>query len=367
MAPPARFSVFVHKHNREKPVVVRFFLRFCLISHLFNGLLLLGALPISEASAQQVNIYSFRHDFLVEPLLNRFEDTTGIMVNIVSGNADVMIKRLAAEGAQSMTDLLLTVDAGRLERAKALGLLQPVSSAKIEQALPSRYRDKDKMWFGLSVRARPILYNRQHVKPWAVKDYTDLSDRRWRGRLCLRDSKNIYNQSLVAGYLAHKGAAQTRLWVRGMVANLAQRPQGNDIDQIKYVAAAVCHFSVVNTYYLARLLKSENPQEQAAARQVGVIWPDQEGDGTHINVSAVALARYAPNREAAIRFIEFLLTEDAQRLYSEQILEYPVVSGVPVAEIVKSLGPFREDTLSLNALGIYNAQARQIMKDEGWD
>lgn len=317
--------------------------------------------------AQQVNIYSFRQDFLIDPLLEEFEDETGILINIVSGDADHIIKRLQAEGANSFTDLLLTVDAGRLERAKRLGLLQTIESDIIHDRLPERYREKEGAWFGLSKRARPIVYNTKLARPDAIKSYTDLADPKWKGKVCLRSSSNIYNQSLVASYLAHHGEEKTRSWIKGMVSNLAQRPQGSDVDQIKYIAGGVCHFAFVNSYYLARMKVSKNSNDRSSTENIGVIWPDQHDQGAHINVSGVGVVKYAPNKESAVKFIEFLLSEKAQQIYAKQVLEYPVVENVPISPVVDSLGQFKEDNLKLERLGEFNEQAKALMSDLGWD
>jgi len=324
-------------------------------------------IPIVNSVAQQVNIYSFRQDFLVEPLLDEFENKTGILVNIVSGNADVIIKRLKAEGERSYTDLLLTVDAGRLERAKQLGLLQDVQSAYIEDVLPAQFRDPKGAWFGLSARARPIIYNKDTFDPSLMTSYADLADEKWRGRVCVRSSMNVYNQSMVAGYLAHHGEEKTRQWLVGLRKNLAQRPQGSDVDQIKYVAAGTCDISFVNMYYLARMLESRNSHDRSIAEQVGIIWPDQKTMGTHINISGVAVTKYAPNKESAVKFIEFLLSKKAQKIYAEQVLEYPVIDGVEVSPVIAGMGAFKRDELALGLLGQLNEQAYELMKEAGWD
>lgn len=331
----------------------------------FTALTLL--VSCTNVLAQQVNIYSFRQDFLVRPLLDEFEDKTGIMVNIVSGSADAIIERLRIEGNRSLADILLTVDAGRLVRAKELHLLQPVYSPYINSVLSAKLQDRDGYWFALSIRARPIVYNKQNINPSDLKTYADLADPKWKGRLCLRSSSNIYNQSLVAAYIANFGEKKARSWISGMIRNLAKRPQGGDIDQIKLVSSGVCDLTLANTYYLARMSVSNDPYDHDAAKNVGVIWPNQDEQGTHINISGVAVTKYAPNKTSAIKFIEFLLQNDAQHLYTELLLEYPVLDGVAIALPVKNFGAFKEDTLDLEVLGKLNAKAQKIMQREGWE
>ncbi|MFA7388713.1 MAG: Fe(3+) ABC transporter substrate-binding protein [Thiohalobacteraceae bacterium] len=332
----------------------------------FAALLFL-ALPWSLplAAAEQVNLYSARQEALIKPLLERFTEQTGIRVNMVSAKDDALIKRLESEGRNSPADLLLTADAGRLHRARELGLLAPLRSETLEGRIPASYRDPEGHWFGLSLRARPILYVRGKVDPAELSSYDALADPRWKGRICIRSSDNIYNQSLVASMIATRGEVATEAWVRGLVANFARPPQGGDRDQIKAAAAGQCDIAIANTYYLAAMLADTGAERDSAAK-LAVFWPNQDGRGVHVNVSGIGLTTAARNGEQARRLIEFLVSDEAQRWYAESNHEYPVVEGVEPSEILKAWGPFKADDLNLSALGRYNADAVRLMDRAGW-
>jgi len=326
-------------------------------------LALAAALP---AAGAEINVYSARKEALIRPLLERFAASTGIEVNLVTAKAGPLLERLRAEGANSPADLLITVDAGRLHRAKVAGVLRAVRSAALEQAVPAAYRDPDGYWFGLSLRARPIMYARQRVAPGELSTYEALAEPRWRGRICVRSSNNIYNQSLVASVIAADGRERTLEWLRGLVANLARPPRGGDRDQIKAVAAGRCDLALANTYYLARMLRSEDPAQRAAAERVAVFWPNQDGRGAHVNVSGAGVTRAAPHPEGAVRLLEYLTSDAAQAWYAEVNNEYPVKPGVAVSPTVASFGTFRADTLNLSRLGELNAEAVRLMDIAGW-
>ncbi|MFA7594474.1 MAG: Fe(3+) ABC transporter substrate-binding protein [Thiohalobacteraceae bacterium] len=333
---------------------------------LFAILLLLMPVSGPFALAAEVNLYSARQEALIEPLLDRFTELTGIQVNMVSAKDDTLIKRLESEGRNSPADLLLTADAGRLYRARELGVLAPVESTILERRIPASYRDPEGHWFGLSLRARPILYARDRVAPEELSTYADLADPRWKGRICIRSSSNIYNQSLVAARIATHGKAETETWARGLVANFARPPRGGDRDQIKAAAAGQCDIAIANTYYLAAMLNDSQESERASAERLAVFWPDQNGSGVHVNVSGIGLTTAARNREQAVRLMEFLVSDEAQRWYADANQEYPVVEGIEPSDTLKAWGPFKADGINLSELGRYNADALRLMDRVGW-
>lgn len=330
----------------------------CLIS-------VLMVLP-SGALAQEVNIYSARQEVLIKPLLDKFTEQTGIKVNMVAANADALVQRLQSEGVNSPADILLTVDAGNLNRAMELGLFQPLRSDVLEQAVPAAYRDPEGHWFGLSMRARPIMYALGRVNPNDLATYEDLIDERWRRKICVRSSSNVYNQSLTAAMIAEQGVDKTEAWARGLVANFARPPQGGDRDQIKAVAAGQCDVALVNTYYLGGMLNSSQADDRAAAEKIGIVWPNQQERGVHVNVSGAGLTRHAKNRDNAVRLLEFLVGEEAQSWYAQANYEYPVRPGTPVSETLTSWGKFKADDLNLAILGEHNAEAVRLMDRAGW-
>lgn len=330
---------------------------------------LMAGLAVTDGQAAgdkgEVNIYSHRQEILIRPLLDRFEATTGIKANVVFAKKG-MIVRLKAEGRNSPADVVLTVDAGRLIRIKEENLLQPIHSATLDAALPAQYRDPEGHWFGLSVRARPIIYSTGRVTPAELSTYEGLADPKWRGRVCIRSSSNVYNQSLLAAMIARLGPDKVEAWARGLVANFARKPQGGDRDQIRAVASGECDVAVVNTYYLARMLASSKSEDREVAGKVRIFWPNQGGHGAHVNISGAGVTRSSKNRGNAIRLIEFLASEDAQRIYAETVNEYPARPGVPVADVVRGFGDFKADDLPLATLARHNAQAVRIADRAGW-
>ena len=320
----------------------------------------------SVAPAAEVNIYSARQEVLIKPLLDAFTARTGITVNVVSGKADLLLQRLKREGANSPADVLLTVDAGRLARAKQANLLKPVHSATLEANVPAQYRDPEGTWYGLSVRARPIVYAIDRVDPAELSTYAALAGSEWQGRVCVRSSNNIYNQSMLAAMIHHIGVERTEAWAAGLVANFARTPQGGDRDQIRAVAAGECDVALANTYYLARLATSPRAAEREAAAKVAIFWPDQDGHGVHVNISGAGVTRSAKNEDAAIKLIEFLSGADAQRQYAEVVYEYPVKTGVASSAIVTAWGPYKADALALSVLGDNNAEAVRLADRAGW-
>ncbi len=324
------------------------------------------ALPAVASADGEVNLYSARQEGLIKPLLDEFTRDTGIQVNLLTGRADELLQRLRREGRLSPADVLITVDAGNLHQAKSAGVLSPIESETLQQHVPESYRDVDGQWYGLSLRARPILYNKATVDPAELSTYEALTDPQWRGRICIRSSSNVYNQSMVSAMIASEGVEAASEWVQGLVANLARPPQGGDRDQIRAAAAGVCDIAIANTYYLGAMLAGDDAAQREAAEQLGVFFPNQEDRGTHVNISGAGVTVNAPNRDNAIRLIEYLTNEDAQRWYAEANQEYPVRDDVPASDVLRAFGEFKADTLNLSLLGEHNAEAVRIMDRAGW-
>lgn len=322
----------------------------------------------SQAQNTEVNIYSARQEALIKPLLDRFTAETGIAVNLVTGDGDALLTRLRNEGRNSPADLLLTTDAGRLYRAQEASVLQPLGAPELDALVPAHLRSSEDYWIGLSLRARVIVYAPDRVDPEELSTYQALAEPQWKGRVCIRSSSNIYNQSLVASFLANHGEEETMAWLEGLVGNFARPPQGGDRDQIKAVAVGQCDVAVVNSYYLGGMLRSSEPEERAAADAVALFWPNQaEGEsGTHINISGAGLTRAAKNPDAARALIRFLLTAESQQWYAETNNEYPVRDGIPVSAVLSAWGEFRGDTLDVTELGQRNADAVMAMDRAGW-
>lgn len=320
--------------------------------------------------AAEVNVYSARIEDLIKPLLDRFTETTGVKVNLVTSDADALLKRLELEGRNTPADVLITTDVGRLHLAETRGLLQPIESEVLHDAIPAHYRDPDNTWFGLSLRSRIIVYSQERVDTGELSTYEALADEQWQGRICIRSSSNVYNQSLVASLIAHNGEQATQAWANNLVANFARSPQGGDRDQIKAVAAGQCDIAVVNTYYLAGMLASNQEDEVNAAMAVGVFWPNQPDTdaprGAHMNISGAGVTKAAKNRAEAIKLLEFMLSDKAQHWYADKNFEYPVKSGTEANAMLKQWGDFKADDLNLSELGENNAEAVRIMDRAGW-
>lgn len=323
---------------------------------------------VHSASAQELNIYSSRHYQTDERLYSDFEEKTGITINRIEGNGDVLIERIASEGVNTPADLLITVDAGRLYRAQQAELFRPVESQTLRQRVPEHLRHDDGEWFGLSQRARVIAYSTDRVDPEQLSTYLALGDDRWEDRICVRSSDNIYNQSLLASMVAAHGEERATEWARNVVANMARRPQGGDRDQIMAVAAGVCDVAIVNTYYYGRMLdEGAQPDQRKAAQQVALFFPNQDGRGAHVNVSGAGVTRHADHPDNAVRLLEFLVSDEAQAWYAEVNFEYPVVPDAEVSEAVRAWGyPFKQDRLPLTRLGELNATAVRIFDRVGW-
>lgn len=318
------------------------------------------------AVAQEVNLYSYRQEVLIKPLLDAFTAKTRIKVNLVSGGEDALIERLKAEGAASPADLMITVDAGRLVRTKELGLFQPIKSAVVEAAVPAAYRDPDGTWTALSIRGRPIMYSADRVKPADLSTYEDLASPKWKGKICVRSSSHIYNQSMLATMIESVGAEKAEAWAKGVGENLARKPQGGDRDQLKAIAVGECDLALANTYYLAGLTQSKDPSEQDTAKKVKIFWPNQNDRGAHVNVSGIGVTKSSKNVANAVQFIEFMLSDEAQKIHAEVVGEFPIKAGIPRSEVVASFGTFKADTVPLSVLAKNNAEAVRIFDRVGW-
>ncbi|WP_028878552.1 Fe(3+) ABC transporter substrate-binding protein [Terasakiella pusilla] len=333
---------------------------------LLAGACALTGLSAATASAEEVNVYSYRQEILIRPLLDRFTAQTGIDVNLVNGKADVLLERLKSEGMNSPADILLTADVGRLIRAQKADVLQPVSSDTLSSLIPTKYRDPEGNWFGLSLRSRVIFAAKDRVKEGEIKTYEDLTDPKWKGRICIRSSTNVYNQSLLGAMIAHKGAEEAAKWAEGIVANLARKPQGGDRDQIKAVASGQCDVAIGNTYYLGKMLAGSDEKQKEAASKVFVVWPNQDGRGSHVNISGAGVTKSAKHKEAAIKLIEFLASDEAQKVYTEEVFEYPLRDGIEVSETVASWGKFKADDIELAKIAEHQAEAVRIFDKAGW-
>jgi iron(III) transport system substrate-binding protein len=320
----------------------------------------------ASAQTQQLNLYSSRHYNTDNALYENFTQQTGIKVNLIEGDGDELIERIQSEGENSPADVLLTVDVGRLWRADQAGLFAPVSSTILTEKIPANLRQPQGNWFGFSKRARVIIYHKDRVNPAELSTYEDLANPKWQKKIAIRSSTNIYNQSLVASIIAADGEAETQTWCEGLVANFARPPQGNDTAQIEAVAAGLADLAIANSYYLANLGQSDDPVKQEIFESVGIFFPNQSDRGTHVNISGGGLMKNAPNPEAGIQFLEYLVSESAQKFFAEGNNEYPVVENVPLAPIVASFGEFKADVTSLAELGPLLAPAVQVMDRAGW-
>ena len=322
-------------------------------------------------AADVVNVYSARKEALIKPLLDEFSGATGIEVNLVTGKADALLKRLEVEGSATPADLFVTTDVGRLQRAKEAGVLKPVAMPALQSSISETLWDSEHYWYGLTLRARPIIYAKDRVNVDELSTYEALVGANFEGRLCLRSSQNVYNQSLVAATIHAQGEEATLAWMKGMVNNLAKSPSGGDTDQLKAVAAGVCDLTLANTYYLARLVNSDKEADQAVASKLAVFWPNQTGTaalgrGAHFNVSGAAFTKHGKNTDEAKALLDYLASEKAQAWYSEINNEYPVVEGVAVSNVLKAFGSYKMDPIDLQILGQNNRQAVQLMDRAGW-
>ena len=319
----------------------------------------------SAAAAGEVNIYSLRQPFLIEPLLKVFTEKTGIRTNVVFAK-DGVVERMKAEGANSPADVILTVDIGRLNDAVEAGVVQPVSSRTLDANVPASFRDPDGRWFALTQRARLIYASKDRVKPGEITSYEELADPKWKGRICTRSGKHDYNVALLAAMIAHHGEAKAEQWLEGLKANLARKPQGNDRGQVKAIKEGECDLALGNNYYYGAMLA--NDEQKAWADAVNPVFPTIGGTkGTHVNVSGVALSKSAPNRDNAVRLMEFLSGDDAQEIYATVNYEYPVNPHVKWSPLVESWGRFTPDDLPLSAIAELRGAAVKMVDRVGYD
>ena len=323
---------------------------------------------VSCSTQEEVNVYSARHYDTDQALYAEFTEQTGIEVNLIEGGSDELIERVKSEGLNSPADILITVDAGRLWRAEEADILQPFESETLAERIPSSFRHPEGLWIGLSKRVRGIVANPETVENYEELTYEDLADPRFEGRVCIRSSNNIYNQSLVASMIETIGAEATEEWAEGMVANFARDPQGGDRDQIRGVAAGVCDVAVANHYYLAVMITGNDEADKEAASKVEFVFPNQgeDGRGAHINISGAGILENSPNKENAIKFLEYLTTPEAQEYFIGGNNEYPINDDAELAEVLESFGEFKSDAVNVSALGRNNPEAIQIMDRAGW-
>ncbi|HZF78810.1 MAG TPA: Fe(3+) ABC transporter substrate-binding protein [Rubrivivax sp.] len=345
-----------------------------------HTLRLCGALALSlatlstQAQERVLNLYSARHYQTDEALYENFTKATGIKINRVEADDAGLLQRLKAEGAASPADVILLVDAARLWRGEQDGLFQPVKSAVLEQRIPAQYRGgvgthdggAAPQWFGMSTRARVIVYDKTRLKPGDVDSYEKLAGPAAKGMFCVRSGSHPYNLSLFGSMLDHLGPQATEAWVKGLVANMARDPKGGDTDQIKAVAAGECGVALSNSYYVARLLRSSKPEDRAVMEKVGVVFPNQSSWGTHVNIAGAAVARHAKNRDAAVQFLEYLASDSAQRYFADGNNEYPVVAGLKANSALQSLGSFKSETVPIAKVGANTVQVQQMLDRVGF-
>lgn len=329
------------------------------------ALMLLG----TGARAQEnvLNLYTARHYQTDEALYTGFTRTTGIRVNRIEGGEDALFERIKTEGANSPADVFITVDMGRIWRAEQAGIFEPVKSSILASRIPPSYRDPGNRWFGLSARARVIVYNKTMVKPGELRSYEDLANPRWKGMICTRSSAHPYMLSLTASMVAHLGEQKAEAWAQGLKNNLARDPRGGDTDQIRAAASGECAIAVTNQYYFVRLLRSSKPDDKRVTDQLALVFPNQDSRGTHMNVSGGGVLRHAPNKEAARKFLEYLASDEAQAHFANGNNEWPVVPGVKIDNPeLASLGKFKTDTINVSELGKNQALAQRISDRVGY-
>jgi iron(III) transport system substrate-binding protein len=318
------------------------------------------------AQAQEVNIYNARHYGTDQQLWDAFTKETGIAVNVVEANHDELIQRLEAEGANSPADIFITVDAGRLALAAEKNLFESVKSPVLEADVPAHLRHPDGLWYGLAMRARVLVYDKERVNPADLSTYEDLADPKYAGKIVVRSSTNVYNLSLMGSIIAADGAEKAEAWATGLVANMARPPEGGDTDQLKAVAAGVGDIAISNTYYLARLLASDKAEDRAIGEKLAVFFPNQGDRGTHVNISGAGVLKSAPNKDNAVKLLEFLVSPEAQRYFADISFEYPVNPAVKPHPVLANFGEFKQDTLNAATFAANSLEASKIMDRAGW-
>ncbi|MEP0155829.1 Fe(3+) ABC transporter substrate-binding protein [Pseudophaeobacter sp.] len=327
---------------------------------------LAAAVATSAAAEGELNLYSSRHYDTDERLYSDFEEATGITINRIEGKADELIARMSAEGANSPADILLTVDTSRLARAKNAGILQPVDSAVLEAKVPSYIQDSDNQWFGFSQRARIIFYDKNDVAT-PPRTYLELADPAYKGQICIRSSSNTYNQTLLASIITHHGVEKAADWAKGVVANMARAPQGGDTDQMRGIVSGECEIAVGNSYYFARSIRKNVKGLSDSRDMIGWVFPSQDAEGAHMNLSGAGVAANAPNRDNAVKFLEYLASDQAQQYFSAGNDEYPGVPGVGLAPSIAALGFFKPDDVNLSEVAKNIPEAQKIFDQAGWE
>lgn len=339
------------------------------LAHAFALALLFPLLADTIATAEEareVNVYSYRQPYLINPLFKAFTEETGIKVNVIFAEKG-LIERIQAEGRNSPADVLLTVDVGNLTQATDAGIAQPIHSATLEAAIPPAYRASDNEWFGLTRRARVVYASKERVKLDKIT-YEDLADPKWRGKICIRSGQHVYNVALIASLIAAHGEDWTENWLKGVKANLARKPAGDDRLQVKGVYAGECDIAIGNTYYMGAMLKNDKePEQKEWANSVNIIFPNTDDRGTHVNISGAVVAKYAPNKDNAVTLLEFLASDKGQEMYADVNNEYPVKEGIPWSPLVTSWGSFKPDPISLNAIAALRKKASELVDKVGFD
>lgn len=367
-----------YHHMKESDLIMKKFWLMGLI--LLTAILLLGACSDSDKSDKdkkdnasedkkgdgEVNLYTGRHYDTDEDLYKKFTKETGVKVNVIKGDNDELIARLEREGKGSEADVFITADAGRLHSADEKGLLQEIESKELEKNIPEKYRDDKNKWFGLTKRARIIAYDKEKVEPEEVETYEDVTKDRFNKELLIRSSDNVYNQSIVASFIALNGEKEAKKWAQGVVDNMARSPKGGDTDQAIALAAGEGEIAVMNSYYYGRMLNDEDAENKKAAKKLEISFPNQDSDGTHVNISGAGVTTSSKNKDNAVKFIEFLSQPEQQEQFSSANFEYPTNSDVEPSKLLKSWGEFKEQDLDLNELGENNAKAVKIMNEVGW-
>ncbi len=326
---------------------------------------LMALAPSLALAGGEVNIYSSRHYDTDERLYSDFTEATGIKINLIEGKEEELMERMKAEGANSPADVFVTADAGRLWRAYEGKLLQAVDSGVLKDRIPEALRQPEGYWFAVSQRARVIFYDKAKVSE-PPKTYAELADPKYKGKICARTSSNIYMLSLLAAFISRNGEQAAKAWAQGFKDNLARDPQGGDTDQIKAVVSGECEIAIANTYYFARAIAGGVDGLSGSTDKIGLVFPDQDGNGTHVNISGAGVAANSPNRDNAVKFLEYLTSDSAQQYFANGNNEYPVVAGVKANSIVEGLGGFKADTLNLNELGVHQARAQEIYNEVGY-
>lgn len=331
--------------------------------------LFVAAFVVGEAAAQEkvLNLYTARHYSTDESFYTGYTKATGIKINRIEGGEDALFERIKAEGANSPADVFLTVDAARLWRAEQAGIFAPLKSAVLDKRIPAASRGADDKWFGFSARARVIAYDKSKIKAADLARYEDLANAKWKGQICVRPSSHPYNLSLISSLISHLGEEKATGWARGVTANLARPPRGGDTDQLKGVEVGECSIAISNHYYYLRLMRSQKPEDKALVEKVGIIFPNQADRGTHINISGGGLLAQAPNRDAGVKFLEYLASDSAQTLFANGNNEWPIVPSAKLDNpALESFGKFKTDALPLASLGKSQAAAQRIADKVGW-